>query len=674
MLIRLNPFHYDQPPNGQPWPRPHASYGRIGDNCYRLFDYVENLSVGIFHVDQRSVRRVVVDWVEALCFADLVAVLGEQRAASLRENLAPTDQRIIETDRSFHRLGCDSAQEMLFISMAAVARDLKRGPLGMSFQRFTKFVEVLTFGSWVADIYLYRCGITALYDAFVDIDNVAVELLEEHVPTWSPEQAATPGRAFWMQLPGDKNCFVFKILVARSQLEEARVARRRGVGSMPMLPPRDVSVHNGVHRIKICGREAWGLVVEGYPYLDLLFVFRWLGLAELVETDADIGTFMMNMVADASPPGLAVVGKCADGKERTLVSWPLIGILAKFMVDRQLAGWPLDIHWRPQLLAEGLLREMPETEISVLVALSSHFGLDRAEFRRRVDPAAAGRRRATVRPSTPRPPLTPVAKGSLAPVVMPELGAGFSKKVVAGFDAETGTVWLSQQQMAKVFGLTQQSMSRQIQEAVAQNPSAKEIYKDFRITANNGKDRRIACYELNFVFEVGMQFESAKADIFRVIASRKLAELTMRGVAVNDLDWATTCKGILDGDLIYEVVHDEITDVERAEIVDLPPVPRAIMQLVLPDMIDVRAFTGKSNLFLPYLCGELFGPSMLDLRGRPMDDVSQGEVLLAARKHPPLLVVVDRDDLDLWREFLAGQRGIELRVHLDSPSRSPHAP
>ncbi len=96
------------------------------------------------------------------------------------------------------------------------------------------------------------------------------------------------------------------------------------------------------------------------------------------------------------------------------------------------------------------------------------------------------------------------------------------------------TVWLTQAQMAQLFGKDRKTITRHIQ----------NIYKDeeleentvcslFEHTANDGKNYKVQCYNLDMIISVGYRVKSQNGIIFRKWANKILKDYMIKGYAVN---------------------------------------------------------------------------------------------------------------------------------------------
>jgi len=98
------------------------------------------------------------------------------------------------------------------------------------------------------------------------------------------------------------------------------------------------------------------------------------------------------------------------------------------------------------------------------------------------------------------------------------------------------TVWLSQSQMAELYGKDRKTITRHIQ----------NIYKDeeleensvcsfFEHTANDGKKYNVQFYNLDMIISVGYRVNSKQGIIFRKWATKILKDYMIKGYAINNI-------------------------------------------------------------------------------------------------------------------------------------------
>lgn len=97
------------------------------------------------------------------------------------------------------------------------------------------------------------------------------------------------------------------------------------------------------------------------------------------------------------------------------------------------------------------------------------------------------------------------------------------------------TVWLSQQQMASLFGITKQNVSLHINNCFKEGELQKEaVVKDFLTTAKDGKKYSTAHYNLDVIISVGYRVKSQRGVEFRRWATDVLRRYIVEGRAENE--------------------------------------------------------------------------------------------------------------------------------------------
>lgn len=96
-------------------------------------------------------------------------------------------------------------------------------------------------------------------------------------------------------------------------------------------------------------------------------------------------------------------------------------------------------------------------------------------------------------------------------------------------------VWLSQQQMAVLFGTTQQNVSLHINSVLEEGELPKEAtHKYFLLVRQEGRrmvKRQIEHYNLDMIIAVGYRVKSQVATRFRQWATQRLHEYIQKGFA-----------------------------------------------------------------------------------------------------------------------------------------------
>lgn len=94
------------------------------------------------------------------------------------------------------------------------------------------------------------------------------------------------------------------------------------------------------------------------------------------------------------------------------------------------------------------------------------------------------------------------------------------------------TVWLSLDQMAKLFGRDKSVISRHIKNALDEELD-KSVVAKFATTANDGKTYQVDYYNLDMIISVGYRVKSQNGIVFRKWANKILKDYMLKGYAIN---------------------------------------------------------------------------------------------------------------------------------------------
>ncbi len=99
---------------------------------------------------------------------------------------------------------------------------------------------------------------------------------------------------------------------------------------------------------------------------------------------------------------------------------------------------------------------------------------------------------------------------------------------------ENETVWLTQEQMALLFGRDQSVIARHVGNIFKEGELARDsVYAKNAYTASDGKTYQVAFYNLDVVISVGYRVKSVQGTRFRQWATGVLREYLLRGYSVN---------------------------------------------------------------------------------------------------------------------------------------------
>jgi hypothetical protein len=100
---------------------------------------------------------------------------------------------------------------------------------------------------------------------------------------------------------------------------------------------------------------------------------------------------------------------------------------------------------------------------------------------------------------------------------------------------EDETVWLTQSQMAQLFGKDKRTISEHIGNIFKEGElEENSVVRNFRITATDGKNYDTQHYNLDVIISVGYRVKSPQGTQFRIWATQRLKDYIIKGFALND--------------------------------------------------------------------------------------------------------------------------------------------
>ena len=129
------------------------------------------------------------------------------------------------------------------------------------------------------------------------------------------------------------------------------------------------------------------------------------------------------------------------------------------------------------------------------------------------------------------------------------------------------TVWLSLDQMAKLFDRDKSVISRHIKNAIKEELDNSVVAK-FATTAKDGKTYQVEYYNLDMIISVGYRVKSQNGVIFRKWANRILKDYMLKGYAINQkrLEYLEKTVKLID---IASRIDSELNGNEAREIIKL---------------------------------------------------------------------------------------------------------
>jgi len=99
---------------------------------------------------------------------------------------------------------------------------------------------------------------------------------------------------------------------------------------------------------------------------------------------------------------------------------------------------------------------------------------------------------------------------------------------------EKETVWLSQKQMADLFGRDRVAITQHIGNIFKENELDKNsVCKEFLHTADDGKKYKTKYYNLDVIISIGYRVKSKEGTKFRQWATQRLKEYLVKGLSIN---------------------------------------------------------------------------------------------------------------------------------------------
>lgn len=141
-----------------------------------------------------------------------------------------------------------------------------------------------------------------------------------------------------------------------------------------------------------------------------------------------------------------------------------------------------------------------------------------------------------------------------------------NQKVKLEVNMSDETVWLTQKQMAKLFGKDRRTITRHIQNIFKDHELEEtSVCSFFEHTAEDGKKYRVQYYNLDMIISVGYRVNSKQGIIFRKWATKVLKDYTIKGYAVNQkrLEYLEKTIRLID---IANRIDDELENDQAREI------------------------------------------------------------------------------------------------------------
>ena len=132
------------------------------------------------------------------------------------------------------------------------------------------------------------------------------------------------------------------------------------------------------------------------------------------------------------------------------------------------------------------------------------------------------------------------------------------------------TIWLTQKQMAELFDKNVKTINEHIQNIFKEGELEQDsVIRNFRTTANDGKQYNTNYYNLDVIISVGYRVKSLRGTQFRIWANKILKQYLVQGYAINEIalkkqqEKINTLKNTIN--LLSRSINNQIETVEEAK-------------------------------------------------------------------------------------------------------------
>jgi len=101
--------------------------------------------------------------------------------------------------------------------------------------------------------------------------------------------------------------------------------------------------------------------------------------------------------------------------------------------------------------------------------------------------------------------------------------------------AKDGDIWMSQNQLSKLFATSVPNISMHISNILKEGELEQiSVIKDYLTTASDGKDYNVTFYSLDMILAIGFRVKSKRGTQFRIWANKNLKEYMIKGFVMDD--------------------------------------------------------------------------------------------------------------------------------------------
>ena len=128
------------------------------------------------------------------------------------------------------------------------------------------------------------------------------------------------------------------------------------------------------------------------------------------------------------------------------------------------------------------------------------------------------------------------------------------------------TVWLTLDQISKLYGRDKSVISRHIKKVLNEELNQKEVVANFATTANDGKTYKVDYYNLDMIISVGYRVNSKQGIAFRKWANKILKDYMLKGYAINEQRLKYLEKKVQILDIVTRSI-DNIKDTDIKQVI-----------------------------------------------------------------------------------------------------------
>ena len=126
---------------------------------------------------------------------------------------------------------------------------------------------------------------------------------------------------------------------------------------------------------------------------------------------------------------------------------------------------------------------------------------------------------------------------------------------------EDENVWLTQEQIGKLYNKAKSTISEHIRNVFEENDLDKNsVVRNFRTTAKDGKTYSTNYYNLDMIIAVGFRVKSSEGTKFRIWANKKLKDYLVKGYNINVERFKNN-----GADSYFDELLDKIRDIRSSE-------------------------------------------------------------------------------------------------------------